>query len=85
MPRTLSLIVRNVMFTIVVPGLGGVLAPWWILNSHGGATVAAWEAVPVIVAGAALGLAPDNHTAGQITPSPGFLVCTGLTRAVCWP
>jgi protein-S-isoprenylcysteine O-methyltransferase Ste14 len=28
MPRTLNLIVRNVMFTIVVPGLGGVLAPW---------------------------------------------------------
>src|SRR6516165_10148704 len=54
MARTLSLIVRNVMFTIVVPGLGGVLAPWWILNSHGGATVAAWEAVPVIAAGAAL-------------------------------
>ena len=54
MARTLSLIVRNVMFTIVVPGLGGVLAPWWILNSHGGATVAAWAAVPVIVAGAAL-------------------------------
>src|SRR5262249_56383971 len=55
MARTLSLIVRNVMFTIVVPGLGGVLAPWWILTSHGGtATVAAWEAVPVIAAGAAL-------------------------------
>src|SRR5262249_12531623 len=30
-------------------------APWWILTSHGGtATVAAWEAVPVIAAGAAL-------------------------------
>jgi len=54
MARTLSLVVRNVMFTIVVPGLGGVLAPWWILRSHGGATVAAWEAVPVIAAGAAL-------------------------------
>src|SRR5690348_18356146 len=54
MPRALSLVVRNVMFTIVVPGLGGVLAPWWILRSHGGATVAAWEAVPVIAAGAAL-------------------------------
>jgi protein-S-isoprenylcysteine O-methyltransferase Ste14 len=54
MPRALSLVVRNVMFTIVVPGLGGVLAPWWILNAHGGATVAAWEAVPVIAAGAAL-------------------------------
>jgi len=55
MARTLGLIVRNVMFTIVVPGLGGVLAPWWILTWHGGTvTVAAWEAVPVIAAGAAL-------------------------------
>ena len=54
MGHTLGLVVRNVMFTIVVPGLGAVLAPWWILNSHGGATVAAWEAVPVIAAGAAL-------------------------------
>jgi hypothetical protein len=25
--RTLSLVVRNVVFTIVVPGLGGVRAP----------------------------------------------------------
>src|SRR5262249_9733843 len=55
MARTLSLVVRNVIFTIVVPGLGGALAPWWILTSHGGtATVAAWEAVPVIAAGAGL-------------------------------
>src|SRR5262244_3944935 len=55
MARTLSLVVRNVMFTIVVPGLGAVLAPWWILTRQGGtATVAAWEAVPVIAAGAAL-------------------------------
>ena len=55
MARTLSLIARNVVFTIVVPGLGAVLAPWWILTSHGGsATVAAWAAVPVIAAGAAL-------------------------------
>jgi hypothetical protein len=55
MAHTLSLVVRNVMFTIVIPGLGAVLAPWWILTAHGGtATVAAWEAVPVIAAGAAL-------------------------------
>lgn len=55
MARTLSLIVRNVVFTVVVPGLGGVWAPWWILNRHGShATAAAWEAVPVIAAGAVL-------------------------------
>jgi hypothetical protein len=30
MARALSLIIRNLVFTIVVPGLGGVLVPWWI-------------------------------------------------------
>jgi protein-S-isoprenylcysteine O-methyltransferase Ste14 len=55
MARTLSLIVRNLVFTIVVPGLGGVWVPWWILTRHGrGAAPAAWVAVPVVAAGAAL-------------------------------
>jgi len=54
MSRTLSLIVRNLVFTVVVPGLGGVLVPWWILARHGGATPAVWEATVVIAAGAAL-------------------------------
>jgi protein-S-isoprenylcysteine O-methyltransferase Ste14 len=55
MARTLWLIVRNLMFTIVVPGLGGVWLPWRILTRNGStATPAAWEAVPVIVAGTAL-------------------------------
>jgi protein-S-isoprenylcysteine O-methyltransferase Ste14 len=36
MARTLSLIVRNLVFTVVVPGLGGVWVPWWILTRHGG-------------------------------------------------
>src|SRR6516164_1013277 len=55
MARTLSLIARNLVFTIVVPGLGGVWFPWWILTRHGGtATPTAWEAIPVIAAGAAL-------------------------------
>jgi protein-S-isoprenylcysteine O-methyltransferase Ste14 len=55
MARTLSLIVRNLVFTVVVPGLGGAWVPWWILT-HGGPTAAlgAWEAVPVIAAGVAL-------------------------------
>jgi protein-S-isoprenylcysteine O-methyltransferase Ste14 len=53
--RTLSLAVRNLVFTIVVPGLGGVWVPWWILTRYGrSAAPAAWEAVPVIAAGAAL-------------------------------
>jgi protein-S-isoprenylcysteine O-methyltransferase Ste14 len=53
--RTLSLIVRNVLFTAVVPGLGGAWLPWSILTRHGhAATPAAWAAVPVIAAGTAL-------------------------------
>ena len=56
--RTLSLIVRNLVFTVVVPGLGGVWVPWRIATGHGshGIDVAAagWAAVPVIAAGTAL-------------------------------
>jgi protein-S-isoprenylcysteine O-methyltransferase Ste14 len=55
MARTLSLVVRNLMFTVVVPGLGGAWVPWWILTRHGRiATPGAWEAISVIAAGAAL-------------------------------
>jgi protein-S-isoprenylcysteine O-methyltransferase Ste14 len=55
MARTWSLVVRNVVFTVVVPGLGGVWAPWR-LAAHDGHSpaVTAWEAVPLITAGAAL-------------------------------
>ena len=35
MARTLSLIVRNLAFTVMVPGLGGAWVPWWILTRHG--------------------------------------------------
>jgi len=53
--RTLSLIVRNLLFTGLLPGLGGAWVPWWILTRHGHpATPAAWEAVGVIAAGTAL-------------------------------
>ncbi len=72
-PRTVSLIVRNLLFTIVVPGLGGAWVPWWILTRHGGtATPAAWAAVPVIVTGAALyGWCVWNFAAvGGGTPGP---------------
>src|ERR1700749_2871753 len=55
MTRTLSLVVRNVVFTLVVPGLGGVWLPWRLLTRDGSTpTPATWEAVPVIAAGAAL-------------------------------
>jgi protein-S-isoprenylcysteine O-methyltransferase Ste14 len=55
MRRTMSLAARNVMFTVVVPGLGGVWLPRAILTRGGHhATPTAWAAVPVIVAGVAL-------------------------------
>jgi protein-S-isoprenylcysteine O-methyltransferase Ste14 len=55
MARALSLAVRNLVFTIVVPGLGGVWVPWRILTRDGHtATPVAWEAAGVIAAGAAL-------------------------------
>jgi len=55
MARTASLIIRNVLFTIVVPGAGGVYVPWLILTRHGTSPhPAAWYAVPVIVIGVAL-------------------------------
>ena len=53
--QSLSLVVRNVVFTVVVPGLGGVWLPWRLLtHGHGIPAPAAWAAVPVIAAGAAL-------------------------------
>ena len=51
----MSLALRNIVFTIVVPGAGGVYVPWLILTRHG--TVprpAAWYAVAVIDLGVAL-------------------------------
>ena len=55
MTRTLSLVVRNIVFTLVVPGLGAVWLPWRLLTRNGGTPApTAWEAVPVIAAGAAL-------------------------------
>ena len=51
-----SLVLRNLVFTIVVPGAGGVYVPWLILSRHDGQlpAVAAWYAVPVIIAGLCL-------------------------------
>jgi protein-S-isoprenylcysteine O-methyltransferase Ste14 len=61
MARTLSLIVRNLVFTVVVLGLGGVWVPWRIATGHaarGGHGVAVaeagWAAIPMIAAGTAL-------------------------------
>ena len=87
--RTISLVVRNVLFTIVVPGLGGVWVPWWLVTRNGhSATVAAWAAVPVIAAGAALyAWCVWNFAAvGDGTPglwdAPARVVATGPYRWV---
>jgi protein-S-isoprenylcysteine O-methyltransferase Ste14 len=69
----LSLLIRNTVFTVVVPGLGGVWVPAWLLTRDGGAaTPVAWEAVPVIAAGAVLYLwcAWNFAAVGRGTPGP---------------
>ena len=73
MVRALSLILRNLVFTIVVPGLGGVWMPAWILARHGRTvTPTAWAAVLVIAAGAALYVwcVWNFATVGRGTPGP---------------
>ncbi len=69
----MSLALRNLLFTIVVPGLGAVGAPWWILT-HSGAVPrpVAWYALVLIVAGAVLYLVClwTFGTVGQGTPGP---------------
>ena len=75
--QSLSLVLRNLVFTVVVPGLGGAWLPWWLLT-HGtrGTTStpapAAWAALPVIAAGAALYFwcAWNFATVGGGTPGP---------------
>ena len=51
----MGLALRNLLFTFVVPGLGGVYAPWWILT-HDGTTShpLVWPVLAVIALGAAL-------------------------------
>lgn len=87
--HTIGLAVRNAVFTVVVPGLGGVWAPWWILTRDGStARPAAWEAVPVIAAGAALYVwcVWNFATVGRGTPglwdAPRQVVAVGPYRWV---
>ena len=51
-----SLVLRNVVFAVVVPGAGGVYVPWLILTRSSGRLppVAAWYAAPVILGGVCL-------------------------------
>jgi len=68
-----SLAVRNLLFTLVVPGLGAVAVPWWILTRGGGTPVATMRfALCVIAAGATVYLACVWVFAavGRGTPGP---------------
>ena len=69
----MSLAIRNLLFTFVVPGAGGVLIPWLILT-RGGATPepVAWYAGVLIAAGVALYLAClwVFASVGRGTPGP---------------
>ena len=69
----MSLLVRNVVFTFVVPGLGAVWLPWRILSRHPGQDPpTAWPAVVVIATGAALYVwcVWMFATVGRGTPGP---------------
>jgi protein-S-isoprenylcysteine O-methyltransferase Ste14 len=69
----MSLLLRNLLFTFVVPGAGAVYVPWWILT-RGRETPApvAWPAVAFIAVGAGLYLAClwVFATVGRGTPGP---------------
>ncbi len=89
MTRTMSLILRNLLFTIVVPGLGGAYVPWLILTRHGASPApAAWYGISGITAGTALyGWCIWNFAAvGRGTPglwdAPRRVVAAGPYRWV---
>jgi protein-S-isoprenylcysteine O-methyltransferase Ste14 len=85
----LSLALRNLIFTLIVPGAGGVYVPWLILTRHGAApTPVAWSAVAVIAGGVLVYLACVwvFATAGRGTPGlwdpPRRVVAIGPYRWV---
>lgn len=71
--RSLSLVLRNLLFTVIVPGLGGVWMPWRILP-RGRATPrpVGWPALAFIAIGVALYLSCVWVFAivGKGTPGP---------------
>jgi protein-S-isoprenylcysteine O-methyltransferase Ste14 len=78
----LSLALRNLVFTVVVPGAGGGYVPWLILRRHGArpappgliawAAPAAWCAIAVIAVGVLLYLACVWVFATQGRGTPGL-------------
>ncbi len=85
----LSLPLRNLLFTIVVPGAGGAYVPWLLLTRHGASLApVAWYAIGVIAAGVVLYLACvwNFSTVGRGTPGlwdpPRRVVAVGPYRWV---
>jgi protein-S-isoprenylcysteine O-methyltransferase Ste14 len=69
----MNLVVRNLLFSLIVPGLGAVAGPAWMLTSSRPApTPTTWSALIVIAAGLALYLACVRVFAvvGRDTPGP---------------
>ena len=69
----MSLFLRNLLFNLVVPGLGAVFIPWSILTGdHETPEPTAWPAGAVIAVGAALYLSCQGVFAsvGRGTPGP---------------
>jgi protein-S-isoprenylcysteine O-methyltransferase Ste14 len=68
----LSLALRNLLFSLVVPGAGAVGIPWWILTTSGATAPVAWYAVALIGIGASLYLSCLwlFATLGSGTPGP---------------
>jgi protein-S-isoprenylcysteine O-methyltransferase Ste14 len=84
-----SLVARNLVFTVVVPGAGGAYVPWLILTRNGRSPApAAWYAAPVIVAGVALyvacvwGFAVTGRGTPGLWDAPRQVVATGPYRWV---
>ena len=85
----MSLLLRNLIFTVIVPGAGGVYVPWLILTRHGPLpTPRAWYAIAVITIGLLLYLwcVWLFATAGRGTPGtwdpPRRVVAAGPYRWV---
>jgi protein-S-isoprenylcysteine O-methyltransferase Ste14 len=85
----LSLALRNLIFTVVVPGAGGGYVPWLILSRHGARVhPVVWYAAAVIAVGVLLYLACVwvFATVGRGTPglwdSPRRVVAVGPYRWV---
>ena len=82
----MSLFLRNLLFTLVVPGTVAGLVPWWFASKEEHVALAPWLALPLFAVGIAIYLwcAWDFAAFGRGTPSPSDaprrLVVRGLFR-----